>query len=135
MGDGIVEELRADGVDTGLVLRQAGAPSPFTYIIVDAEGAGYRCRVHIAVRTKHKSAGCMHRPQSSRSRKTRTEWATGDGGHMFLGLTGKTMVLRPNGCLAHADRRLRASTEVVRRRDSDMHPHARPAAASRRDYG
>ncbi len=38
VGDGIVEELAADGVDTGLVLRQPGAPSPFTYIIVDAEG-------------------------------------------------------------------------------------------------
>ena len=38
VGDGIVEELAADGVDTGLALRQPGAPSPFTYIIVDAEG-------------------------------------------------------------------------------------------------
>ena len=33
-----MEELEADGVDTALVLRQAGAPSPFTYIIVDSEG-------------------------------------------------------------------------------------------------
>ena len=38
VGDGIVEELRVDGVDTSLVLRQPGASSPFTYIIVDAEG-------------------------------------------------------------------------------------------------
>ena len=38
VGDGIVEELRANGVDTALVLRQAGAPSPFTYIIVDVAG-------------------------------------------------------------------------------------------------
>lgn len=43
VGDGIVEELVADGVDTGLVLRQAGAPSPFTYIIVDAEGVPNSC--------------------------------------------------------------------------------------------
>ena len=40
VGDGIVEELNADGVATDLVLRQPGAPSPFTYIIVDAEGDG-----------------------------------------------------------------------------------------------
>ncbi len=29
---------QADGVDTQFVLRAAGAPSPFTYIIVDRQG-------------------------------------------------------------------------------------------------
>lgn len=37
IGEGIVEELAADGVDTRLVLRGEG-PSPFTYIIVDVAG-------------------------------------------------------------------------------------------------
>ena len=48
VGDGIVEELNADGVDTGLVLRQVGAPSPFTYIIVDAEGAQHLYAAHMS---------------------------------------------------------------------------------------
>ena len=34
-----VRELKADGIDTNLVLRAAGHPSPFTYIIVDRSGA------------------------------------------------------------------------------------------------
>lgn len=38
LGDGILSELQADGVDTSLVLRAAGNPSPFTYIIVDRQG-------------------------------------------------------------------------------------------------
>ncbi|WIA17202.1 hypothetical protein OEZ86_014349 [Tetradesmus obliquus] len=39
LGDGILSELHADGIDTSLVLRATGHPSPFTYIIVDREGA------------------------------------------------------------------------------------------------
>ena len=39
LGEGIVEELQRDGVDTSLVLRGSGQPSPFTYIIVDRQGA------------------------------------------------------------------------------------------------
>jgi sugar/nucleoside kinase (ribokinase family) len=39
LGDGIISELEADGVDTSLVLRAKGSPSPFTYIIVDRSGA------------------------------------------------------------------------------------------------
>lgn len=31
---------QADGVDTSFVLRAVGAPSPFTYIIVDRQGEG-----------------------------------------------------------------------------------------------
>jgi hypothetical protein len=31
-------ELQGDGIDTSLILRAAGHPSPFTYIIVDREG-------------------------------------------------------------------------------------------------
>lgn len=31
-------ELQAAGIDTQLVLRAAGHPSPFTYIIVDRAG-------------------------------------------------------------------------------------------------
>jgi hypothetical protein len=37
---GCVSELQADGVDPSLLLRAAGQPSPFTYIIVDREGEG-----------------------------------------------------------------------------------------------
>lgn len=33
-----VSELKADGVDTAHIMRAAGAPSPFTYIIVDRAG-------------------------------------------------------------------------------------------------
>jgi len=33
-----VSELQADGIDTQLILREAGHPSPFTYIIVDRAG-------------------------------------------------------------------------------------------------
>lgn len=39
IGDEILAELRGDGVDTAHVLRAAGSPSPFTYIIVDRLGA------------------------------------------------------------------------------------------------
>ena len=39
IGDEILAELRSDGVDTAHVLRAAGSPSPFTYIIVDRQGA------------------------------------------------------------------------------------------------
>ena len=56
VGDGIVEELNADGVDTKLVLRQAGAPSPFTYIIVDAQGGVSAGLAHVA--HVHKGKGC-----------------------------------------------------------------------------
>ncbi len=38
MGDGILSELRADGIATTHVLRAEGHPSPFTYIIVDKQG-------------------------------------------------------------------------------------------------
>eukprot|EP00887_Chlorella_sp_A99_P006384 scaffold3.g6384.t1 len=43
LGDGIVAELRREGVDTGGLLRAAGAPSPFTYIIVDRQGGTRTC--------------------------------------------------------------------------------------------
>ena len=39
LGDQILAELAGDGVDTAHVLRAADAPSPFTYIIVDRQGA------------------------------------------------------------------------------------------------
>lgn len=38
VGDGIIAEFERDGVDTRHVLRAPGAPSPFTYIIVDRQG-------------------------------------------------------------------------------------------------
>ena len=38
IGDGIVSELQADGVNTDYMIRAEGQPSPFTYIIVDREG-------------------------------------------------------------------------------------------------
>jgi hypothetical protein len=34
----VCSELQGDGIDTSLILRAAGHPSPFTYIIVDREG-------------------------------------------------------------------------------------------------
>jgi hypothetical protein len=43
-------ELQGDGIDTSLVLRAADHPSPFTYIIVDREGAllvWYMSTLHI----------------------------------------------------------------------------------------
>ncbi|KAF8065876.1 STP13 [Scenedesmus sp. PABB004] len=43
LGDGIISELQADGVDASLVLRAAGHPSPFTYIIVDRAGGTRTC--------------------------------------------------------------------------------------------
>lgn len=55
LGDGILSELARDGVDASLVLRAEGAPSPFTYIIVDragafARGSGrWRCRGFLVV--------------------------------------------------------------------------------------
>ncbi len=39
LGDGIVAEFTQDGVGTTHLLRAAGAPSPFTYIIVDRQDA------------------------------------------------------------------------------------------------
>jgi sugar/nucleoside kinase (ribokinase family) len=44
-GDAIVAELSAEGVDTAALLRQKGAASPFTYIIVD-QGAATRTCIH-----------------------------------------------------------------------------------------
>lgn len=43
LGDGIVAELLREGVDPAHVLRAAGAPSPFTYIIVDRAGGTRTC--------------------------------------------------------------------------------------------
>eukprot|EP00878_Enallax_costatus_P034999 GHUV01038957.1.p1 GENE.GHUV01038957.1~~GHUV01038957.1.p1 ORF type:complete len:333 (+),score=19.32 GHUV01038957.1:577-1575(+) len=43
LGDGIISELNADGVDTSLIIRAADHPSPFTYIIVDREGGSRTC--------------------------------------------------------------------------------------------
>ncbi|KAG2448408.1 hypothetical protein HYH02_006300 [Chlamydomonas schloesseri] len=43
LGDGILSELHADGIDTTHVLRAAGHPSPFTYIIVDRQGGTRTC--------------------------------------------------------------------------------------------
>lgn len=39
LGDAVVEEFEADGVRTEFLRRQEGAPTPFTYIIVDEQGA------------------------------------------------------------------------------------------------
>ena len=44
-GDAIVSQLQADGVDTAALLRQAGAASPFTYVIVD-QAASTRTCIH-----------------------------------------------------------------------------------------
>ncbi|GAB4822038.1 hypothetical protein N2152v2_009084 [Parachlorella kessleri] len=38
LGDGIVAEFHGDAVGTAQLLRATGAPSPFTYIIVDRQG-------------------------------------------------------------------------------------------------
>ncbi|KAI8465093.1 MAG: PfkB-type carbohydrate kinase [Monoraphidium minutum] len=43
LGDGMLSELGAEGVDTSLVLRAEGCPSPFTYIIVDRAGGTRTC--------------------------------------------------------------------------------------------
>jgi sugar/nucleoside kinase (ribokinase family) len=43
LGDGIISEFQRDGVATDCILRAPGAPSPFTYIIVDREGATRTC--------------------------------------------------------------------------------------------
>lgn len=43
LGDGIISELRRDGIDTAHVLRAEGHPSPFTYIIVDRTGGTRTC--------------------------------------------------------------------------------------------
>jgi len=43
LGDGILAQLAADGVDAGHVIRAPGAPSPFTYIIVDRAGGTRTC--------------------------------------------------------------------------------------------
>ncbi|GLC72810.1 hypothetical protein PLESTF_001295700 [Pleodorina starrii] len=43
LGDGILSELGADGIDTTHVLRAEGHPSPFTYIIVDRQGGTRTC--------------------------------------------------------------------------------------------
>lgn len=47
LGDGIITEFHRDGVATDCVLRANGAPSPFTYIIVDRQGATRTC-IHTA---------------------------------------------------------------------------------------
>ncbi len=47
LGEGIIKELQAEGIDTSCVLRAAGRSSPFTYIIVDR--AGERRRVPLPV--------------------------------------------------------------------------------------
>ncbi len=46
-GGGRGQELQGDGVRTDHVVRGAGSPSPFTYIIVD-RGAGTRTCIHTA---------------------------------------------------------------------------------------
>ena len=38
IGDQIISELQADGVQTTHLLRAESSPSPFTYIIVDRAG-------------------------------------------------------------------------------------------------
>lgn len=43
MGDVVMRELEDDGVDTSGVIRAAGHPTPFTYIIVDREGGTRTC--------------------------------------------------------------------------------------------
>eukprot|EP00195_Chlamydomonas_chlamydogama_P003024 CAMPEP_0202923018 /NCGR_PEP_ID=MMETSP1392-20130828/78228_1 /ASSEMBLY_ACC=CAM_ASM_000868 /TAXON_ID=225041 /ORGANISM="Chlamydomonas chlamydogama, Strain SAG 11-48b" /LENGTH=451 /DNA_ID=CAMNT_0049616679 /DNA_START=76 /DNA_END=1431 /DNA_ORIENTATION=- len=43
LGDGIITELQEDGVDTSHIMRAAGHPSPFTYIIVDRSGGTRTC--------------------------------------------------------------------------------------------
>jgi len=43
LGDGIISEFQRDGVATDCILIAPGAPSPFTYIIVDREGATRTC--------------------------------------------------------------------------------------------
>ena len=47
LGDGILTEFHREGVDTGCVLRAEGGSSPFTYIIVDRQGATRTC-IHTA---------------------------------------------------------------------------------------
>ncbi len=53
IGDGIVSELQADGVNTEYIIRAEGQPSPFTYIIVDREGMSllYACPRYPAMRS------------------------------------------------------------------------------------
>jgi len=43
VGQSIVNELRAAGVETQFLIVEEGAPSPFTYVIVDREGASRTC--------------------------------------------------------------------------------------------
>lgn len=43
LGDGIVAELEREGIATQHILRAAGAPSPFTYILVDRSGGTRTC--------------------------------------------------------------------------------------------
>jgi sugar/nucleoside kinase (ribokinase family) len=43
LGDGILAEFGREGVGAAAVLRAAGAPSPFTYIIVDVAGGTRTC--------------------------------------------------------------------------------------------
>jgi sugar/nucleoside kinase (ribokinase family) len=43
LGDGIISEFQRDNIATDCILRASGAPSPFTYIIVDREGATRTC--------------------------------------------------------------------------------------------
>jgi len=43
LGDTIIAEFHRDGIETSGILRAAGAPSPFTYIIVDRQGGTRTC--------------------------------------------------------------------------------------------
>lgn len=43
LGDEILNEFTRDGISTGGILRAAGKPSPFTYIIVDRKGGTRTC--------------------------------------------------------------------------------------------
>lgn len=43
VGDGIIAEFHAEGVDTDCILRAPNASSPFTYIIVDRQGSTRTC--------------------------------------------------------------------------------------------
>jgi sugar/nucleoside kinase (ribokinase family) len=42
-GSMIVDELAKEGIDTSLIVRKAGITSPFTYVIVEAEGQTRTC--------------------------------------------------------------------------------------------
>jgi pfkB family carbohydrate kinase len=68
VGDGIIKELNADGVDTSFVIRAKDSSSPFTYIIVDqagqaaVRGAATPPASHQAIR----SGTAQHSPRAER---------------------------------------------------------------------